>query len=173
MRLTIQICLVFSYIFNSALAADLGMWRHNTHAVKLIGEGTLKVFFWEIYDLRLFSETTFFSWKNSFILEFDHKRDLKKDKVIETSLKEIRRQKGVSEKEIAAWQEYLKLGIKTVEEGTKAAVGWRPDGEIAFYYEGSKPIIITDEAFARSFINIWLGEETSKPGLRAALLGQD
>ena len=97
---------------------------------------------------------------------------MKKDRVIEASLKEMRLQKGIAEKEINVWQKYLEQGINTVQEGTKAAVEWTPAGQITFHYEEKPPVMINDERFAKSFISIWLGKETSAPELRSALLGQ-
>ena len=172
MKLIIQACIICPYIFTAMFAGATDMSQKNIQSFALIGEGTLKVFVWDLYDLRLFSEMNSFSWKNKFILEFDYKRELKKDKVIEASLKEMRRQKGVAEKQINAWKTYLELGINTVQEGTKAAVEWVPHGQIIFYYQGKDPVTINDEQFSKSFINIWLGQETSEPELRSALLGQ-
>ena len=40
----------------------------------------------------------------------------------------MRRQKGVAEKQINVWKTHLEQGISTVQEGTKAAVEWAPDG---------------------------------------------
>ena len=84
----------------------------------------------------------------------------------------MRRQKGVAEKQINAWKTHLEQGINTAREGTKAAVEWAPDGQITFHYEGKAPVIINDKLFAKSFINIWLGQETSEPELRSSLLGK-
>ena len=172
MKLIIQACIICPYIFTTIFAGATDLWQKNIQSFALIGEGTLKVFVWDLYDLKLFSETNSFSWQNKFILEFDYKRELKKDKVIEASLKEMRRQKGVAEKQINAWKTYLEQGINTVRKGTKAAVEWAPDGQITFHYEGKTPVIISDKLFAKSFINIWLGRETSEPELRSALLGK-
>ena len=52
----------------------------------------------------------------------------------------------------------FRTGINTVREGTKAVV--------------SGLVIINDKLFAKSFINIWLGQETSEPELRSAPLGK-
>ena len=172
MKLIIQACVICPCIFTAMWAGATDMWQKNIQSFALIGEGTLKVFVWELYDLKLYSEINSFSWQHKFILEFDYKRDLKKDKVIEASLKEMRRQKGVAEKQINAWKTHLELGINTVWEGTKAAVEWAPDGQITFHYEDKAPEIINDKLFAKSFINIWLGEETSEPELRSSLLGK-
>ena len=172
MKSIIQACIIGPYIFTAMFAGAVDMWQKNIQSFALIGEGTLKVFVWDLYDLKLFSEMNSFSWQNKFILEFDYKRELEKDKVIEASLKEMRRQKGVSEKQINDWKIYLKKAINSVREGTKAAVEWAPDGQITFHYEGKAPVTIYDELFAKSFISIWLGQETSEPELRSALLGK-
>ena len=138
---------------------------------KLIGEGTLKVLMWEVYDLRLFTDGTPFSWKNKFMLAFDYSRELKKESVIDASLKEFKLQPNVSDKDIKAWKVYLEQVIQTVQKGTKASVMWVPEGQIVFNYEGSPNSTIVNEDFARAFLNIWLGEKTSRPKLRSQLLG--
>ena len=171
-KLIIQAFVICPYIFASMFAGATDMWQKNIQSFALIGEGTLKVFVWDLYDLKLFSETNSFSWQNKFILEFDYKRELKKDKVIEASLKEMQLQKGISKKQINAWTTHLERGINTVRKGTKAAVEWAPNGQITFHYESKAPVIINDKLFAKSFINIWLGQETSDPELRSALLGK-
>ena len=138
---------------------------------KLIGEGTLKVLMWEVYDLRLFTDGTPFSWSDKFMLEFDYSRELKKESVIDASLKEFKLQPNVTDKNIEAWKVYLEQVIQSVQKGTKASIMWVPEGQIVFNYEGSTPSTIENEDFARAFFNIWLGEKTSRPKLRSQLLG--
>ena len=138
---------------------------------KLIGEGTLKVLMWEVYDLRLYTDGTAFTWQDKFMLEFDYSRELKKESVIDASLKEFKLQPNVTDKDIEAWEVYLEKVIQPVQKGTKASVMWVPEGQIVFDYEGSPPSTIENEDFARAFLNIWLGEKTSRPKLRSQLLG--
>ena len=138
---------------------------------KLIGEGTLKVLMWEVYDLRLYTDGTAFSWQDKFMLEFDYSRELKKESVIDASLKEFKLQPNVTDKDIMAWEVFLEQVIQPVQKGEKATIQWVPDGQIIFHYEGSKPAVIENEQFARAFFNIWLGEQTSRPKLRSQLLG--
>ena len=138
---------------------------------KLIGEGTLKVLMWEVYDLRLYTDGTAFSWQDKFMLEFDYSRELKKESVIDASLNEFKLQTNVTDKNIKAWEMYLEQVIQPVQKGEKATIQWVPDGQIIFHYEGSKPAVIENEQFARAFFNIWLGEQTSRPKLRSQLLG--
>ena len=140
---------------------------------KLIGEGTLKVLMWEVYDLRLYTDGTAFSWQDKFMLEFDYSRELKKESVIDASLNEFKLQPNVTDKDIKAWEVLLEQVIQPVQKGTKANVFWDPGGKIIFNYEGFQLSIIENEDFARAFLNIWLGEKTSRPKLRSQLLNKN
>ena len=164
-----NILLIILLSLNTSFASE--MQKEAFSSPTIIGEGTLKVFFMEIYDLRLIADSPTFSWQNKFKLDFIYTRDLKKDSVIKSSIKELRRQSSVSESDIESWQGYLEQSIKPVQEGTHATVLWEPEGQITFHYENSDPTTIEDEDFARAFLNIWLGEETSQPELQSEILG--
>lgn len=165
-----NILLIILLSLNTSFASE--MQKEAFSSPTIIGEGTLKVFFMEIYDLRLIADSPTFSWQNKFKLDFIYTRDLKKDSVIKSSIKELRRQSSVSESDMESWQGYLEQSIKPVQDGTHATVLWNPEGHITFHYENSDPITIENEDFARAFLNIWLGEETSQPKLRIQLLGE-
>ena len=164
-----NILLIILLSLNTSFASE--MQKEAFSSPTIIGEGTLKVFFMEIYDLRLIADSPTFSWQNKFKLDFIYTRDLKKDSVIKSSIKELRRQSSVSESDIESWQGYLEQSIKSVQQGTHATVLWNPEGHITFHYENSDPTTIEDEDFARAFLNIWLGEETSQPELQSEILG--
>ena len=152
---------IFLLFFHVSVASDM----------KLIGQGTLKVLFFEVYDIRLLSDSNPFSWENKFQLEFEYRRTLTKERVIDSSLKELKRQQNVTEQNLNEWETYLEEAIQPLQEGSKATIEWNPQGTITFQNEGVKSVTIKDESFARSYINIWLGEETSQPKLRSQLLG--
>lgn len=164
-----KILFTLLFIVTSSVASD--MPKEEFSSPSIIGEGTLKAFFMEIYDLRLVADSPTFSWQNKFKLDFFYTRDLKKDSVIKSSIKELRRQSSVSGSDIELWRGYLEQSIKPAKVGTHASVVWNPEGRITFHYENSDPTTIEDEDFARAFLNIWLGEETSQPKLRSQLLG--
>ena len=100
-----KILFILLFIFTSSVASDLQEEEFSSPTI--IGEGTLKVFFMEIYDLRLIADSPTFSWQNKFKLDFIYTRDLKKESVIKSSIKELRRQSSVSESDIESWQGYL------------------------------------------------------------------
>ena len=54
-------------------------WDTNISSPYLIGEGVLKVFVWDIYTLRLFSETKKFNLSHPLVLEFEYLRDTSKN----------------------------------------------------------------------------------------------
>lgn len=75
--------------------------------MKLIGEGTLTVLFFKVYDVRLLADSKPFSWENKFQLEFEYRRTIKKENVIESTIKELHLQPTISEKDIDAWRTHL------------------------------------------------------------------
>jgi hypothetical protein len=158
MKKLLAILLLFCHV---SVASDM----------KLIGEGTLTVLFFKVYDVRLLADSKPFSWKNKFQLEFEYKRSITKERIIDSSIKELKRQQNVTEHNLEEWTTYLEEVIQPLQEGIKATIKWNPQGTITFQNEGVKSVTIKDESFARSYINIWLGEETSQPKLRSQLLG--
>ncbi len=141
--------------------------------MKLIGKGTLTVLFFKVYDIRLLADSKPFSWENKFQLEFEYRRNITKERVIDSSLKELKRQQNVTEQNLEEWKTYLEEVIQPLQEGSKATIEWNPQGTITFQNEGLKSVTIKDESFARSYLKIWLGEETSQPNLLSQLLGEN
>ena len=93
--------------------------------------------------------------------------------MIDSSLKELKRQQNVTEQNLEEWKTYLEEAIQPLQVGSKATIEWNPQGTITFQNEGVKSVTIKDESFSRSYINIWLGEETSQPNLRNQLLNKN
>ena len=162
----------FILVSPALMAATESRYERGQNLIFIWG-GSFKVFLWRVYDVRLLSDYQKFSWSNDLVLEFNYQRALKKNAVIEASAKEMRRQKGVTEKQLSKWQTYLQLAIKPAEKATKASLYWTAEGRITFYYDGVKTVTIEDADFARAFLNIWLGPDTSEPELRRALLGKN
>ena len=170
LKKALLICFIF--LSPALLAATKSGYERNQNLI-FIGEGSLNVFLWPVFDVRLLSDDKKFSWDNDLVLEFDYQRALKKNAVIEASVKEMRRQKGVTEKQLSKWRNYLQLAIKPAQKATSASLYWTAEGRITFYYDGVKTVTIEDADFSRAFLNIWLGPETSEPELRLALLGKN
>lgn len=165
---TAIMALCFLFFFQNAYSSTE---ENSLNSYKFIGKGSLKVFVWDIYDVQLFSSKKPFSKKNSLILFFDYKRNLSKQKIIKRSLLEIERQNVADENTILRWASFLDSCIKSAQEGSKPYVHWKSEGIITFFYGNTETCSVVDKQFSRAFIDIWLGETTSRPELRKELLG--
>ena len=145
-------------------------WDTNISSPYLIGEGVLKVFVWDIYTLRLFSETKKFNSSHPLVLEFEYLRDTSKKSVIKASIKELKKL-NIPKNKLLIWEKYLNNTISDMTKGEKAALYWEPGSQITFYVKERLKRIIKDKEFADAYINIWLGENTSRPILRDKIIG--
>ena len=165
---TAIIALIFIIILQNTVSSNE---EKLLNSLKLIGSGKLKVFMWDIYDVQLLSAEEPFSRNNSLILIFDHKRNLSKEKIVESSLTEIKKQNVADENMILNWRSVLQRCIQPVQKGSKPSVHWTPEGKITFFYENTKSCSVNNKQFSNAFIDIWLGKNTSRPKLREELLG--
>ena len=156
--------------FQNAFSADL---EKLTSSYNLIGKGRLTQFIWDIYDVYLFSSDKSFYRANSLVLSFEYRRDIPKEKIIKSTLEEMVKQNVVDTTTLLQWREFLQRCIQTSQKGSKPYIHWLPSGNITFFYGNVESCSINNRLFSTSFIDIWLGENTSRPKLRRALLGVD
>ena len=145
-------------------------WHSKIPNSYLIGEGVLKVFIWDIYTIRLFSKTKLFNTNQPIVLEFEYLRDTSKKSVIRASLKELSKI-NIPKSKLMIWEKYLNDTISDMNKGEKAALFWEPGKQITFYAQGRLEKLIEDKEFADAYINIWIGENTSRPKLRKKIKG--
>ena len=146
-------------------------WDQKLKNPFLIGEGVLKVFIWDIYELRLFSKTNIYDRNDIFVLEFEYLRDTSKASVIKASIVELKKL-NLSKTKLEKWEKYLEKSIKDMKAGEKAALLFRPNLGITFYASDRFNITIDNVEFANSYIDIWLGDNTARPKLRKQITGQ-
>ena len=102
-------------------------------------------------------------------LQLDYHRDIPRERLVETSLDEMRRL-GASEAQLQRWASALERVFPDVKAGD-CIVGIHIPGRGArFYYGDAVSGEIDDPEFARHFFAIWLDEQSRSPDLRAALL---
>jgi len=166
-----SLLIVFNFLFVPfSLSND--WWNSILEKPYLIGEGVLKVFIWDIYTLRLFSESKKFDKDQALVLEFEYLRNTSKKSVIKASVIELKKV-NISNNKLEIWEGYLEQSISDMLKGEKAAIYWEPSGKIIFYVKGGKKVVIQDNEFADAYINIWLGENTERPKLRKKIIGQN
>ena len=102
-------------------------------------------------------------------LQLDYRRDIPRDRLVQTSLDEMRRL-GASDTQLLRWKSELSRVFPDVKEGESIVGVHYPGRGASFYYRGRPSGEIADADFARLFFAIWLDPRSSQPGLRAALL---
>lgn len=102
-------------------------------------------------------------------LQLDYRRDITRERLVETSLDEMRRL-GADEAQLKRWAPELRRVFPDVKDGDTIIGVHFPASGAAFYYRGQSTGEVTDPEFARYFFAIWLAPESRSPELRAALL---
>ena len=94
--------IVISCVFFIPVSQGKGWWDEKLKNPFLIGEGVLKVFIWDIYELRLFSKTNIYDRNEIFVLEFKYLRDTSKASVIKASIVELKKL-NLSKRKLEQW----------------------------------------------------------------------
>lgn len=138
----------------------------------VVGRGTLAYAFWDVYEAVLYAPQGRWNAAAPHALSIEYFRSLDGKRIADVSISEIRKQGFNDEVQLAAWHAQLQQIFPDVGKGTVLSAVYIPGEQISFY-EGIKLIgLIKDDEFGRLFLDIWLGERSSEPELRRALLGQ-
>jgi len=139
--------------------------------LRMAGEGRLRWFGLLIYDASLWVEGDKWSSQREFALDIRYAREIKGNKLAETSIEEMRRLGFGNESQLMRWGADLARLFPDVRKGEHMTGVNRPGQGVRFYHQGRLAGTIDDPEFARGFFAIWLDERTREPGLRQALFG--
>ena len=176
------VLLVFGMMFSGVAFAEVthsnDSWQKDMPNATLVGKGKLTLFFFDVYNLSLFTAgktpiAEDISWReNGYVLQFDYLRDVSKASIVKASIDEMKRVDAASPDDLQKWQGHLNRAIHDMQDGETAAVLFVPDGMATFYASTKPAVHINDKAFATAFSDIWLGESTARPDLKKRILGQ-
>ena len=148
----------------SASATTLGLQK--------CGEAKLTVLFWDIYESSLYTPTgQYHPDIRPLRLEIKYLRQIKADDLIEQTAKEWQAQ-GLHDSRHGAWLETLGTLWPDVRKHDVLALSITEDGSAAFTFNGEPLGVIEDPDFGSAFAGIWLSPTTTRPELRAALIGE-
>ncbi|WP_084164568.1 chalcone isomerase family protein [Rheinheimera texasensis] len=145
-------------------------------ALKTVGEGQFSYLFWDLYQARLAtSDGQFFSYQQNkpLLLELTYQRDISKADFVEATLDQWKAQQGSLQQRHRDWAAQLDKLWRDVKKGDRLACLLRADGLVEFSFNGQPLGLVEDPAFGAEFLDIWLGEKTTAPKLRIALLGRN
>jgi len=136
------------------------------------GHGLYEYLWFDIYTATLWAPDGKFSYQAPFALDLHYARHFAARDIAERSIEEMRRQGPLDEATARRWQQAMTDAFQDVRKGDHLTGVYHPDGRVAFFYNGSPTNSVDIPGFGRRFFDIWLGPETSAPGLRASLLGK-
>lgn len=102
-------------------------------------------------------------------LQLDYRRDIPRERLVQTSIDEMRRL-GAGEGQLQRWEPELRRVFPDVKEGDSLVGVHYPGRGAAFYHRGRTTGEVADAEFARLFFAIWLDPCSRSPSLRSALL---
>lgn len=140
---------------------------------RLVGQGRLTFWGFQVYDARLWANPGFAAdgfATQPLALELSYLRSFDSQAVAERSISEMRRSAPVSDEQAEKWMAAMARVLPDVKKGDRVMGIHRPGVGASFWMNGKATGEIRDAAFARLFFGIWLAPTTSEPGLRSALL---
>ncbi|MGB0866413.1 MAG: chalcone isomerase family protein [Granulosicoccaceae bacterium] len=137
---------------------------------KPVGSGTMRWTFFELYDIRLLTETGRYSAdKFPQALEITYRRDIPSEKLVEATQDQWQHL-GLTPKNQESWLQKLAALWPDIRKGDTLRFEVYPAGENLFFYNGTALGSVTDSDFSRAFLDIWLSPKTSEPSLRNRLI---
>lgn len=159
-----------SFIAVAFLAVSL-LANGNTPDLQKCGEARLTVLFWDIYESSLFTPSGEYDPDiRPLRLEIRYLRAIKAKDLVAQTAKEWQAQ-GIEDSRHAQWLSVLTELWPDVNQNDVLALAIADNGRAEFSFNGQFVGAIEDPDFGRDFTGIWLSPNTTRPQLRAALIG--
>ena len=139
---------------------------------KKVGEARFKVFLFKIYDAELFAPDGRFDRKGPYALRLNYLLDAKKDRIISSTVKEMKRQKAASSKVIEGWVPLMEDAFISMDKGSYADFIHTGDGRLLLTADGKLISEITDGRFITALMDVWLGPKVRDKEFQDKLMGR-
>ncbi|MEX0958293.1 MAG: chalcone isomerase family protein [Burkholderiales bacterium] len=137
-----------------------------------VGEGRLRWFGLHIYDAALWASDSNWSIDRAFALDIRYARSISAQRLVSTTLDEMRRLGFTDETTLARWAQALARVFPDVQRGERITGVNRPGEGVLFFHDGRPTGNVGESEFARAFFAIWLDPRTREPKLRESLIGR-
>ena len=143
-----------------------------TVALKKVGEARLKVLFWKIYDSSLYTATgTYAEGMRPLRLDIEYLRNVKSSALVERTGIEWD-EMGRRHPRQQQWLAQLSNLWPNIEAKDVVSLELDQNNRATFLRNGEVLGSIEDEDFGPQFVDIWLSDDSTRPKLRRALIGQ-
>lgn len=133
-----------------------------------IGTGTLGFLWYDAYRATLWAAEPEWNAEKPFALSINYGMDFSTADLVDRTLEEMKRTNAPVD--VTIYRAGLEKAFPPVAAGHSITGIFTPPARTDFYHNGAPTYTINDAEFAKLFFNIWLGETTSEPQLRIALL---
>jgi len=128
---------------------------------KFCNHHKFKLFLIKIYDSYLcFDKKEYLHpekiFKTDFSLILNYDVNIKKNKLIESSIKEINRYYSLNQKHQNDYQKQLNSIFSDIKKGDVVEAKYNKNGVVSFYHNQSFAGKITESDFSQKFLDIWL-----------------
>ncbi len=174
LRSTVRISVILAALaFTGAGPAlsDIGPASRSVPAAELVGKGRMTFLGFKLFEAELYAPQGTYRPSAPFALKLTYLRNFKSSDIAGSSVKEIKRQGGVSAQQLAAWKNEMERIFPDISAGQSITGVRAANGSSVFYLGNRKLGTISDPAFTKRFFSIWLGTRTRDPQLRARLVG--
>jgi hypothetical protein len=140
----------------------------------LLGKAKFSVLFWDIYESSLFTtdgQQPFSNLCQHALFEIHYLRDISKKELIDNTVSQWQHL-SLNENEYLAFLPLLENIWLDINAGDRLSM-LSQKGTSVFYLNRQKIGEIESLTFAKTFLRIWLDENTSEPNLRQQLLGNN
>jgi len=148
-------------------------WRDELPGAVALGDGELRWLGLRIYHATLWAQQRPFRPESAFALQLRYYRSISRQRLVQTSMEEIRRLHGdrLDPATLAQWEAALQRAFTDVAPGDELTGVHLPGRGMRFYSQQRLLAEIDDLALARAFFAIWLDQETRDRELRRKLMG--
>lgn len=158
-------CLILTLLLTTTSSANV------TGELNQVGNATLKVMFWTIYDSYLYNKDGVYRGvEPELALRIDYRRNIKQNDLIDRTRKEWRKQ-GIYADSSEIWLQQLDSIWPEIKRGDQIVLRVNEEFASEFFFNGELIGSIADPMFTQRFLSIWLSEESSYPDLRDQLVG--
>ena len=139
---------------------------------KKVGEARFKVFLFKIYDAELFAPDGRFDRNGPYGLRLTYLVDAKKDRIISSTVKEMKRQKAASKVKIDSWIPLMERHFIAMAKGGRAGFLDTGDGRLLVTANGRVVSEIDDRKFITALMDVWLGPKVRDRDFQDKLMGR-
>ncbi|QYJ79783.1 chalcone isomerase family protein [Shewanella acanthi] len=137
-----------------------------------VGRGEMDWLWFSLYRARLMTVTgQYQSEQYPQLLDIEYYREIDAEDLLKAT-KEQWLHLGFKESDVQAWLLLLKGIWPDVKEGDHLSFKIIDPQKSQFYFNQQPLGVIENPQFAQAFLAIWLSNKTSRPALRAQLLGE-